>query len=255
MQLESSTVLITGGATGIGFALASRFVAKGARVIVCGRRESALGRARQEVPALEWIVADVGREADRVALAEHVVREFPRLNVIVNNAGIQRRHRLAEDVAPWPERQAEIAVNFEAPVHLTSLLLPYLVQQANPAVVNVSSGLAFIPAAFAPVYSATKAALHSFTVSLRHEVSRRGVEVIEIIPPAVDTDLGGPGHHAGAVPVAEFADAVMAGIAAGKMEIAYGLGEKARTASRDEIDVMSARMANPTPGAKTASAP
>lgn len=242
MKLDSSTILVTGGASGIGFALAQRFVAAGAEVIICGRRESALRRAQQEVSALKWITADVGRESDRIALADHVVREFPRLNVLVNNAGIQRRSRFTEDAAPWHERQAEIAINFEGPVHLTSLLLPHIAAQANAAIVNVSSGLAFIPAAFAPVYCATKAALHSFTVSLRHELSRRGVEVIEFIPPAVNTDLGGPGAHANAIPISEFADAVMSGIAAGKDEIGYGLSERARTATRTEIDALSARM-------------
>lgn len=242
MRLESSTVLVTGGASGIGFALAQRFAAAGAQVVVCGRRETALRRAQQEIPALAWIVADVGREADRLALTERVVRDFPRLNVLVNNAGIQRRGRFAEDAASWHERQAEIAINFEAPVHLTALLLPHIARQPNPAIVNVTSGLAFIPAAFAPVYCATKAALHSLTMSLRHDLSRRGVEVIEIVPPAVNTDLGGPGVHSTAIPVSEFADAVMSGLAAGKVEIAYGLGEKARMATRDEIDAMSARM-------------
>ncbi len=174
MDASGNTLLITGGATGIGLALAERFLQVGSEVVICGRREQALRDAQQKLPALRVIVADVARAADRTALARRVVAEFPGLNVLVNNAGIQRRARLTTDDAPWAERQAEIAINFEAPVHLTSLLLPHLAQKANATIMNVTSGLAFIPAVFAPVYCATKAAMHSFTVSLRIELSRQG---------------------------------------------------------------------------------
>jgi len=243
MDPKSSTVLITGGATGIGFALAERLVRCGSDVVICGRREDALRDAQRKIPSLHWLVADLAREDGRVTLADRVIKEFPKLNVVIHNAGIQRRVRFSEDAAAWADRQEEIIVNFAAPLHLTSLLLPHLEKQPNAAVLNVTSGLAFAPGVFAPVYCATKAAMHSFTVSLRHELSRRSIEVVEIIPPAVQTDLGGKGMHAQATPVSEFVDAVMKGIEQEKSEIAYGFSERARTASREELDALSARMA------------
>jgi uncharacterized oxidoreductase len=181
-----------------------------------------------------------------VALAEQVVARFPAFDVLVNNAGIQRRARVLDDAAPWSERQQEIAINLEAPIHLISLLLPHLRTKDDAAIVNVTSGLGFVPASFAPVYCATKAAMHSFTVSLRHDLSRATkIRVVEIVPPAVATDLGGAGVHAQAVPVDEFADAVMARVAQGEDEVGYGFSESARKAPRAEIDTISARMSQP----------
>ncbi|WP_262892593.1 SDR family NAD(P)-dependent oxidoreductase [Hymenobacter qilianensis] len=116
------------------------------------------------------------------------------------------------------------------------MLLPHLRQQPNPVVINVSSGLAFAPMAAAPIYSATKAALHSFTLSLRQQLVSVGVSVLEIVPPGVNTDLGGPGLHTWAVPVDEFADSIVARLAAGEQEIGYGTSEKIRQASRAELD-------------------
>jgi len=244
VKLGSSTVLVTGGATGIGFALAERFANAGSTVIVCGRREGALHEAKRQVPALHTIACDLTVASDRVALAERVVKEFPKLDVLVNNAGIQRRARFAEDTAPWHDREREIAINFVAPAHLCALLLPHLTGRPNAAIVNVTSGLAFVPGVFAPIYCATKAAMHSLTVSLRHDLAKKSIEVVEIIPPAVDTDLGGAGLHTQGVPLPEFADAVWKALERGETEIAYGFSEKARTASRAELDAISARMAS-----------
>jgi uncharacterized oxidoreductase len=131
MKTGSRTILITGGATGIGFALAERFVKAGSRVIVCGRREDALLESARRVPGLEVLVTDLAREEERASLAARVIECFPGLDVLVNNAGIQRRARFSADDAPWSERRQEIAINFEAPVHLTALLLPHLRKQAH----------------------------------------------------------------------------------------------------------------------------
>ena len=243
MKLAGRTVLVTGGATGIGFALAERFVAAGSTVVVCGRREDALAAAKAKLPALHTIACDVGDERARVKLAERVMADFPALDVVVNNAGIQRRARFADDEAPWAEREREIAINFAAPAHLAALFLPQL-EKRKGTLVNVSSGLAFVPAVFAPVYCATKAAMHSLTVSLRHDLAKKSIEVVEIVPPAVDTDLGGKGVHAQATPLPEFADAVFAALEKGETEIGYGFSEKARTATRAELDAISLRMAS-----------
>jgi uncharacterized oxidoreductase len=157
------------------------------------------------------------------------------LNVLVNNAGIQFRAQLGQP-GEWRRIREEIAINFEAPVHLSMLFVPHLREQRHPAILNVTSGLGFAPMARVPVYSATKAAMHSFTMSLRHQLSDTQIRVVEIIPPAVDTDLGGPGLHTFGVPIAEFADAVMPRILAGDPEVAYGFAQQASQASRRELD-------------------
>jgi uncharacterized oxidoreductase len=142
----------------------------------------------------------------------------------------------------WKPTHEEIAINLEAPVHLSTLFIPHLKQQEHPAIMNVTSGLGFAPMASAPVYCATKAAMHSFTLSLRHQLSSTPIQVIEIIPPAVNTDLGGPGLHTFGLPVEEFINAVMVGLQEGSPEIAYGYSQRASRASRAELDEIFQRM-------------
>ncbi|HJX83774.1 MAG TPA: SDR family NAD(P)-dependent oxidoreductase [Candidatus Angelobacter sp.] len=245
MDISSNTVLITGGASGIGLAIAERFLGAGSQVVICGRREDKLREAKSKHPGLHTHVADVASEADRVALFQWAAREFPKLNVLVNNAGIQRRFQLAPGIqtaSDWTEIQSEIAINFEAPIHLSGLFIPHLLQQERPVIMNVTSGLAFVPMALAPVYSATKAALHSYTLSLRHHLTKAAITVIEVIPPAVNTDLGGAGLHTFGVPLDEFADAVFERLRKGELQIAYGFAEQASRASREELDATFARL-------------
>ncbi|EYF05702.1 SDR family oxidoreductase [Chondromyces apiculatus] len=236
MKLAGNTVLITGGGSGIGLAFAQRFLAAGSKVIVCGRRQDKLDEAKSQHPGLHTYATDVATEADRIALVERVTRDFPDLNVLVNNAGIQRRTDFLETREPWRDAAQEIAINLEAPIHLSSLMIPHLIRQQRPALVNVSSGLAFVPSTFAPVYGATKAALHSFTMSLRAQLADTPIEVVEIVPPAVNTDLGGKGLHTFGEPLDTYADAVMKRLDEGELEIGYGFAEKARKASREELD-------------------
>jgi uncharacterized oxidoreductase len=243
MQLSSNTVLVTGGASGIGLALAGRFVAAGSNVIVCGRRAEKLAEAKELLPHVKTLVCDLSKASERSALAAWVVREHPRLNVLVNNAGIQRYPNLAHATdADWPETQEEIAINFEAPVHLSALFIPHLRQQARPVILNVTSGLSFAPLAKAPIYSATKAAMHSFTLSLRHQLKDTPIRVVELIPPAVDTDLGGPGLHTYGVKIEEFITGAMPKLEAGDAEVAYGFAAQASRGSRGELDAMFERM-------------
>ena len=241
MDLSSSTVLITGGASGIGLALAERLLRAGSEVIICGRREEKLWEAQEAHPELKIRVCDVARDEERLALFEWAVGEHPGLNVLVNNAGIQRYLQLIQP-EEWERSREEIAINLEAPLHLSALFIPHLQRQQRPAIINVTSGLAFVPMARAPIYCATKAALHSFTLSLRHQLADTPIEVIEVIPPAVNTDLGGPGLHTFGVPLDEFADAAVARLQAGDVEIAYGFAEQASRASRGEIDAIFQRM-------------
>jgi uncharacterized oxidoreductase len=239
MNLSNNTILLTGGATGIGLALAKRLRAAGSEVIICGRRADKLREAQTQVPGLHTYECDVADAADRARLASQVQADFPMLNVLINNAGIQNRFQLADlpaDLAAWEAQRQEIAINFDAPIHLAALLIPHLRQQREPAIINVTSGLAFAPMAGAPIYGATKAALHSFTMSLRQQLASTGIRVLEIVPPGVNTDLGGPGLHTWAVPVDDFADSIVARLAAGEEEVGYGTSEAIRLASRAEID-------------------
>lgn len=245
MNLSTNAILLTGGASGIGLALAQRLRAAGSEVIICGRRADKLRDAQQQVPGLHTYETDLAQPADRAELARRVVADFPALNVLINNAGIQNRFQVATlppGLDAWEQQRQEIAINLEAPIHLATLLVPHLRQQAAPAIINVSSGLAFAPMAAAPIYSATKAALHSFTLSLRQQLEPVGIRVLEIVPPGVNTDLGGPGLHTWAVPVDEFADSIVARLAAGEEEVGYGTSESIRRASRAELDVRFAQM-------------
>ena len=236
-----ATILITGGGSGIGLALAERFLAHGDDVVVCGRRAGVLEEAGRRHPGLVTRVCDLAAAEGRIALFEWALREHPELSVLVNNAGIQQRVELG-GVRPWRDLHQEIAINFEAPVHLAELFLPHLLRQPQAAIVNVTSGLAFAPLARVPVYCATKAALRSFTLSLRHQLADTAVRVVEVIPPAVDTDLGGPGLHTFGVPVERFAEAVFAAYQAGETEIATGMARDNSRASRAELDALFERM-------------
>ena len=236
MDIAHKTVLVTGGGSGIGLAIAKRFLDAGSQVVVCGRRADKLAEARTAHPGLETRVADIANVTDREKLIAWMIAQYPDFNVLVNNAGIQRRERFAADTADWSSRQKEIAINLEAPIHLASLVLEHFRAQPQAAIINISSGLAFVPALFAPVYAATKAAIHSFTMSLRAELDATSIQVVEIAPPAVNTDLGGAGVHTSGVPVDEFADSVMAQVAAGELEVGYGSSETARHASREQLD-------------------
>jgi uncharacterized oxidoreductase len=235
MQLSGNIVLITGGSSGIGLALAERFLAAGSEVIVCGRREGPLAELRGKHPAIHTIVSDTGSAADRQALFTEVVARFPKLNVVINNAGIQRRVAL-DSGEPWADTAQEIAVNLEGPIHLSMLFISHLRAQERPVLATVSSGLAFVPLAATPVYCATKAAIHSFTLSLRHQLAATPIEVVEIVPPAVRTNLGGA--HDFGTPLDEYADSVMAQLAEGRPETTYDLSARVSQASRAELDAI-----------------
>src|SRR5262245_3184765 len=170
MLLSGNTVLVTGGASGIGLALVERFLTSGNHIIVCGRRESKLAELKAKYPSIETRACDLAEPRQREDLVKWVAGAFPALNVLVNNAGIPRRVRIAEE-RDWEGTRQEIAINSAAPLHLTMMLLPHLMKQRRAVVMNVTSGLSFVPLAATPVYCTTKAALHSFTWSLRHQLT------------------------------------------------------------------------------------
>lgn len=185
MNLKGNTILITGGATGIGFELAALLVSRGNDVIICGRRVERLDDAKAKVPQLHTHVADV---RDTRGLATWAIDTFPKLNVLVNNAGVQ--HPFDFSAPDFAKANEEIATNLLAPIELAAMLLPHLQTKPSAAIINVTSGLAFAPLARMPIYCATKAALHSLTMTMRYQLRDTNVRVFEIIPPIVATDLG-----------------------------------------------------------------
>ena len=224
IDLEAAEVLITGGSEGIGKGLARHFLGAGARVLITGRNDDRLRRAAADLPGVLTFRSDIGVVSEREALAAQLQEALPKLNVVIQNAGIQRRVSLAEDQAPWPERQAEIDALLCGPIHLNHLLVPRLLAQGRPSlIVNVTSGGAFLPQPFAPVYSACKAALHSYTVNLRYALVGTPCRVVELIPPAVATSLAGAGATHG-VPLEQFVDSAFGALAAGEAdEIGFGM--------------------------------
>jgi uncharacterized oxidoreductase len=190
MKTTGNTILITGGATGIGLALAAAFLKAGNEVIICGRREQRLREAQSQLPDIHITTCDVADATERRSLVEWTRANFGSLNILINNAGIQRpldfTNGAAEALITGDD---EIDINLQAPIHLSALLIPHLRAQPAAAIVNITSALGFIPSANVPVYCATKAALHTFSWALRHQLRDTSIKVFEVAPPAVDTDL------------------------------------------------------------------
>jgi uncharacterized oxidoreductase len=210
MNMTGNTVLITGGASGIGLALAVALRTAGNTVIIAGRRQSALDAAVAAYPGLVAQVLDV-EDADAItAFAARITKSHPGLNVLINNAGIMRSEDLLSPPGFLADAAAMIATNFQGPILMTAALLPHLRAQPHATVINVTSGLAFVPLAVTPTYSATKAALHSYTQSLRHQLRATSVEVLELAPPMVQTDLmPGQATNPHGMPLADYTAEVM----------------------------------------------
>jgi uncharacterized oxidoreductase len=209
MKISGNTILITGGASGIGEALAQALHKKGNRVIIAGRRADALAATAKQNPGIEWMAVDVSDASAVKTFVRDVTAKFPALNVLINNAGIMKAEMLQAQ-PDTADMEAMIATNLIAPLRLTAALLPSLMKQKDAVVMNVTSGLAFVPLAMTPTYSATKAALHSYTQSLRQQLKGTQVQVIELAPPAVQTDLmPGQATAAHAMPLADYTAEVM----------------------------------------------
>ena len=189
MKITGNTILITGGGSGIGRGLAEALQAEGNQVIIAGRRQQALDETTAANPGLKSIRCDVDQADGIRSFAARVTEEYPTLNVLINNAGIMRPETLLNQPDDLADMEATITTNLLGPIRLTAALLPHLQKQAASTIINVSSGLAFVPLAFTPTYSATKAAIHSYTQALRAQLRTSSIQVIELVPPAVATDL------------------------------------------------------------------
>lgn len=232
MKLTNNKILITGGASGIGLGLTERFIQENNSVIVCGRRESVLKEVKDKFPSVITKVCDLSIEAERIELYNWVSENHPDLNVLVNNAGIQNWMNI-DDSDFYAKSVNEINTNVIAPIHLTTLFINL---KSLDTIINVTSGLAFVQLSKVPVYCATKAFFRSFTLSLRHMLKSKNIEVIEMIPPALNTDLGGKGIHDGQPPVSDFINAVFMQMKEGKTELTFGFSEVMAKAAPDVIN-------------------
>ena len=239
MQLSGNKILITGGASGIGLGLTERFIQEGNTVIVCGRREDVLAAAAAKFTTVITKVCDLSDESERIELLSWVEANHPDTNVLINNAGIQNWMRVEAD-SFYDKAHEEITTNVLAPIHLANLFSGL---GSMKTIINVTSGLAFIPLAQAPVYCATKAFMRSFTLSLRRQL-KDTIEVIEMIPPALNTDLGGKGIHDAYPPVSEFIETIFEQLKEGKLELTFGMSEGRLKANNDTI-VQGFNMMNP----------
>jgi len=231
MKLSNNKILITGGATGIGLGLAERFMREGNTVIICGRRENVLKEAADKHPGIITRVCDLSQELERIALYNWVAENYSDLNVLVNNAGIQKWMDVT-DGDFYQKASEEVSINVLAPLHLASLFLQL---KSLSTIMNVTSGLAFVPFSMIPVYCGTKAFLRSFTLSLRHQLKDSNVEVIEIIPPALNTDLGGKGIHDAHPAVSDFVASIFEQIKEGKTELTFGTSESRASVNNESI--------------------
>ncbi|HNS13404.1 MAG TPA: SDR family NAD(P)-dependent oxidoreductase [Bacteroidia bacterium] len=238
MNLSKNTILITGGGSGIGLAMAERFIIEKNKVIICGRREDALRKAKEKLPTLITRKCDLSVAEERESLFQWISKEHPELNVLVNNAGIQQWMSIS-DSDFYKRAIEEIRINIEAPIHLLSLFLNH---KALSTVMNVTSGLSFVPLIKTPVYSATKAFLHSFTLSTKTLLKSRNIEVIEVIPPALNTDLGGVGLHDFAPPVSEFITTIFDQLKAGKTELTFGFSESVSKVGQETLNSIFAKL-------------
>ena len=236
MKLRQRTILITGGTSGIGLALAEQLAGRGNTVIVTGRDQGKLDAAKRAIPGLNTFASDVSDPASIATLHGEVLGQFPGLDTLVNNAGIMRNLNLTGD-RDLTDVTREIDVNLSGPVRMVQQFLPHLRGRPDALIVNVSSGLAFVPLPLSPVYCATKAAIHSFTQSLRAQLDGTGVTVVELAPPGTETPLfrreferemkGQKGMD-----VAVLAGRAISGIESGKLEIRPGLSNVLKTMSR-----------------------
>jgi uncharacterized oxidoreductase len=239
MKMHSNTIFITGGTSGIGKGLAEAFHRMGNQVIICGRREDRLRAICAANPGMRHYFLDVTNRREIRNLARTVIEEFPNLNCVFNNAGMQRRHNFtAEMPIDDGAMLAEIRTNLLGLIRICAEFLPHLKNQQNAVLLNVSSGLAFVPISVFPVYCATKAAVHSFTLSLRQQLQGSSVKVIELIPPYVATELGGgataPAGALRQMPLETFVTETMKELAGDADEVAIGGAKNLLAASSPE---------------------
>ena len=209
MKITGNTILITGGGSGIGRGLAEAFHAKGNQVVIAGRRKNLLDETVAANPGMKAAVLDIENSETIRTFAEKLKKDFPTLNVVIHNAGIMKPESLKDSAVA--DAEAMVTTNLLGPIRLNAALLPFLLKQPNPVIMTVSSGLAFVPLAMTPTYCATKAAIHSYTQSMRYQLKDTAAQVLELIPPYVQTELMGPrmASDPNAMPLKDFISETM----------------------------------------------
>jgi uncharacterized oxidoreductase len=209
MKITGNAILITGGGSGIGRGLAEAFHAKGNQVVIAGRRKNLLDETVAANPGMKAAVLDIENSETIRTFAEKLKKDYPALTVVIHNAGIMKPESLKDGAVA--DAEAMLSTNLLGPIRLNAALLPFLLKQPNPVIMTVSSGLAFVPLAMTPTYCATKSALHSFTQSMRYQLKDTTAQVLEVIPPYVQTELMGPrmASDPNALPLKDFISETM----------------------------------------------
>jgi uncharacterized oxidoreductase len=241
MELSGRTALVTGGTSGIGLGIAEAFRQHKSKVIMCGRDKEHLSTIEKRFPTITAVHCDLGDANQRKELAAYVLRSFPDFDILVNNAGIQRYIDLKNGFEALKSGEDEIAINFVAPVELISLFIAHLMKRPSAAIISVSSGLAFMPMLDTPIYNATKAAIHTYSLVLRQQLKDTSVKVFEIVPPMVDTNLNKEGREAagarsGGLSVAEYMPTIINGLKKDVETIFYGDREGIMSQPRGESE-------------------
>ena len=243
MILSGNTILITGGTSGIGFEMAKQFLKLGNKVIITGRNEQKLQSAKEQLSGLIALKCDAGNYSDISALQRQINNDFPDLNILINNAGIMRKVNLQSHNHSATELTGELDTNVKGPIWMVDSFLPLLKKNAKlkknieVAIVNVSSGLAFVPLPISPIYCATKAALHFYTLALREQLRNTDIKVFELAPPATKTDLLGSFSQddmkgTSIMPVGNMVGVFLAGLSDDKYEICPGQSSQLKFMSR-----------------------
>jgi uncharacterized oxidoreductase len=211
MKMTANTILITGGGSGIGRALAEAFHKLGNTVIIAGRRQGVLEETTKANPGMKSVTLDIESAEAIRAFGTKIAKEYPALNVVIHNAGIMRPENLLEQPEDLEDAEATITTNLLGPIRLTAALLPQLKKQPAATIMTVSSGLAYMPMALTPTYCATKAAIHSYSLTLRYQLRRTNIEVLELVPPYVQTELMGSRQASDprAMPLKDFIEETM----------------------------------------------
>jgi uncharacterized oxidoreductase len=252
MKLEKRTVLITGGTSGIGLELANQFHQRDNTVIVTGRDENKFDAVKQALPGVHIFKSDASDPAAIATLYGEVVGKFPSLDILINNAGIMRQINLHQARSDLEDLTCEIDIDLTGPIRMTAQFLPHLKAQKSAAIVNVSSGLAFLPAPQWPIYCAAKAGIHSFTISLRAQLNRTNVRVFELAPPLTMTPLATGAADAEdlkGIPMMsaeKLARRAMDGMRKDKLEINPGLSNVMKLTGRIAPNWLLRRMIDPT---------
>jgi uncharacterized oxidoreductase len=223
MEITNKTVLITGGGSGIGFAIAKELIEKNNRVIIIGRTENKLKKAAEKLGDVGYVVCDINDSADSAKLKTYLQDKFGGLDVLINNAGSAAPHTLGINADSATKARGEFDTNFFSAIRLIDELLPLLSESSEGIIVNVTSTVALVPRSTLPTYSASKAALHSYTESLRHALSKNtSIKVFELMPPLVNTEFSASIGGENGIPPKEVADSLLAAIASDSYEVHTG---------------------------------